>query len=223
MRAALRRSPRRLAALAALCLAIVPAAGASRPATDGERAALAQLSGINGACLDIAFSTVDPTYAAYGFTGAAGCPNKGNMVAVQGSSTGFKVVGFLTGGELCPLEGIPTPVALDLKVCKEPPPPTYLPDGKVLREQPTKLTLTKKRGSLSVLQWSSWGGPNAKARGKYRAVGARKILFDGLPGALPQAGIQRAVGPEHRTRVRGPFQQQTSSRLPATSSILPPP
>lgn len=170
------RHLRRAGMLAGLLLVVAPAAHASRPAADAERAALAQLSGISGACLDIAFSTVDPTYAAYGFTGAAGCPDRGNMVVVRVAATGFQVVGFLTGGELCPLDGIATPVALDLKVCKEPPPATYLPDGVTLREQPAKLTLPKKGGALSALDWSSWGGTSAKAKGRYRAAKARKSV-----------------------------------------------
>jgi hypothetical protein len=160
-------------ATAAILLACAPAAHASRPASDAERAAIAQLSGISPACLDIAVSTVDPAFAAYGFTGTPGCPDKGNMVGLQAGGAGFRVVAFLSGGEQCPLEGIATPVALDLKICREPPPATYLPLAGTLREQPAKVTLAKK-GALSSLVWSSWGGGTAKAKGRFRAPGARK-------------------------------------------------
>ena len=82
------------------------AAQASRPATDPERAALAQLSGFNGACLDIAFSTVDQAFAAYRLSGAAGCPQGDNYVVLRANAAGgYEAVLFVPSGERCPTRG----------------------------------------------------------------------------------------------------------------------
>lgn len=169
--------PALLTALLASLLLTPAAAQASRPATEPERAAIAQLSGFNGACLDIAFSTVDQAFAAYRLSGTAGCPQGTNYVVLRANATGsYDAVLFIGAGERCPIAGLTAAVALDLKLCTEPPPESYLPVSKKLRQTPARLALPKKGGTLTSLDWSGWGNTTTKAQGRYKAAGGSRSV-----------------------------------------------
>ena len=172
-----RRRPALLLALVASLLLAPASAQASRVATDAERDAIARLSGINAACLNIAFSTVDQVFAVYRFTGASGCPQAGNYVVLRASSAGgYEVLLFGSGGERCPIAGVATAVALDLQLCPEPVPETYLPVRGKLRQTPVRLDLPKKGGAITSLDWSGWGSLTATAQGRYRTAGGRRSV-----------------------------------------------
>ncbi len=171
----LARGIRRALPLAtAVLLAAVLPAHASRAPTDAERQAIANSVGIAPQCLDIAISTVDESFAVERPASGAGCSPGNSFVLMRTTGDGrYQPVLFGFGRERCPLAGVETAVAVDLKVCAAPAPKVYVPVSGKFRERPSRLGLSKKR-TITNLAWSKWGGTTAQARGRHRKRGSRR-------------------------------------------------
>lgn len=160
----------------ALLLAAPTYAQASRPATQAEHEVITRATGITPACALITFSTVDPSFAVQRLSSAGGCPGGNTYVVMQATAAGaYQASFFGSGRERCPIEGIPTAVAVDLGICAQPPPKVYLTIGKKFSERPSSLRLTKRR-TITKLRWSKWGGTTAQARGSYRKSSKKRSV-----------------------------------------------
>ena len=125
---------RALVTLAGLLVLAAPAA-ADRPATPTEAAAIA---GGNPACTTVRVSTVDESWAIYYSSGNQNCAGANGVVTVHQVAGRWKVTHENSGYPfVCPIRGIPTAVARDLKLCR---PATR-------REKCMKLRTRKKRAA----------------------------------------------------------------------------
>jgi hypothetical protein len=161
----------------ALLAVLAPAALAARPATSEEQAAIAAALSLPPQCITARVSTVDETWSRADLTNTAGCPmGDGLTVLRQQSGQWTSVHQGPADLEPCPVEPIPTRVAVDLRVCRRP--RTYIlcwPGGRdterELRRHPARCNSLGPRDSfgtsvnLARLRWRGWGNSVARARG----------------------------------------------------------
>jgi hypothetical protein len=152
------------------------AGAAKRRATETERAEIAAAAGVEPQCIDATISTVDPQWAVYLRTNIPSCPPADGFVVVRRGSDGwheqFEEVVGVSGLSPCPIENVPTAVALDLALCRRP--RSYIicwRRGRTpeLRPHPARCISFYGGFVTSVnlvdLRWRGWGQPVARARG----------------------------------------------------------
>src|SRR5690348_15126870 len=110
---------RLLLASALLVLALAGTALARRPATDAERAGMASALGFTPQCVTAFVSTVDSSYGKLVPTNASGCAMADGFTVLR--HVGGSWVQAWAGSDYgaCPIEGVPTRVALDLRACRK--------------------------------------------------------------------------------------------------------
>jgi hypothetical protein len=168
-----------MAALASLLVAT--AAGASRPATSDELSKMDSQGGQVPACSTAIVSTIDPMFGRLVSTNAAGCSGDEGLYSVQERrGPGWFFLGNVPKKlQGCPLRNVPlsTPVAKDLKLCRNPKafllclPRKSLGPDRVTKVKPRRCSTLaigdpySKAANLTRVRWRRWGRRVARGRG----------------------------------------------------------
>jgi hypothetical protein len=154
-----------LIALGAVCV-LAPGAGAVRPATPGENAAIAAALQVPDGCIQSDISTVDATWAAAYVLADEDCPAGDGAIILHLTDAWRPVYEGPADETPCPLDpAVPDDVARDLELCFKPSTKVYLAyyDGK-LKYKPSKL-IAGAHGEIQKLSWKSWGKLKATGKG----------------------------------------------------------
>jgi len=211
-------SARRLTLFLAVSIALgcsEQALGAA-PLAGEQRAAVAASFGHAPECIEGRVSTVDASFVTVNMTYAEGCSYDdeafvGSIVRSQDGGRTYGRVADVPEREFCPVDGVPTPVAIDLGACVEAAslPPVlgelgfYGEHGKGWgRARPrTVYNGGVPSGLVRRIRWSGWGSRVAigrgmtylyKPRGGYYARPGRIILRASRLGSCPGTGGRRA-------------------------------
>lgn len=106
-----------------ICVAAIAlsaaAASASTPAPAAERAGISAATGITEACLAADIATSDPSWAmAASASTKVGCAESATSVLQKSPAGAWTLVTTVTTAGDCPLEGVPSLVALDFGLCE---------------------------------------------------------------------------------------------------------
>jgi len=111
---------RRLLVICALvAVGLAGTALARRPATDAERSAMASAIGFPPACVTAFVSTVDGNWGKVAPTNASGCPMADGFSVVQNKAGTWSEAWAGSDYGACPIDGVPTRVARDLRACRK--------------------------------------------------------------------------------------------------------
>lgn len=172
-----------VAVLASLLIATV--ASASRPATSDELSKMGSQQGLVPACARALVSTVDPMFGRISSTDAPGCNGDEGYGVQKRVGPGWFFLGNVPKKPLrgCPLTSpaLATPVAKDLKLCRNPKAFLLcLPSKKKNKSlSPDRVTKVKPRRcstlaigdpysravNLTRVRWRHWGRKVARGRG----------------------------------------------------------
>jgi hypothetical protein len=132
--------------------------------------------GVAPECIDATVSTVDSQWAFSFATNLPPCPQADGYVVLRREVTGWQVQLQGSGVGACPVGHVPTRVAKDLGLCRNP--RTYIlclatgrATERVWRRHPARcVTLGPRQAfaqaaKLVRLRWRGWGRPVARARG----------------------------------------------------------
>jgi len=155
--------------VAAMALIAAEPASASRKATEAERAAAAEAMGVPVECATVEVSEVDEAWASFYGDESEAC-GAGDTAVLRADVTGrFQYVTVApTELDFCPLQGVPTPVAVDLDLCLRTTARTYVWEyvRQHLKVKPRTLP-QGAHGAFQRLRWSTWNRSTAKARGVF--------------------------------------------------------
>ena len=152
-----------LVLLIQLCAAA--SAFASRPANAAERDAVARGARQDPACVTVRVSDADPSWSLLYSNGAEGCAGANGAVALQLTTTGWKVRYEGSGFPfVCPVTPVPTPVARDLGICRPASKRVYVGRQGKLVYKPRRLQ-QGAHGFCDRLTWRGWGRATATATG----------------------------------------------------------
>jgi hypothetical protein len=158
-----------LVGLVAAGLTWAAVAGASRPTTDAENAAIsaAVVPDADPSCFTTRISTADESWALFSSAAhaASSCVAGGGYVVLHNAGGAWKDVLETSDVGACPLKGVPTPVALDLKICAKPGPKLYVLRGDKLVSKPKTLS-QGAHGIYRKLHWTGWGTATAVGHGE---------------------------------------------------------
>jgi len=192
-------------AVAVLGAVAAAPASAERAATPAEKAAIAEVIGMAPGCIEARISTADESWAEMWATNEPACPGADGAVILHGNvADGYENVlegsGFPWG--LCPMEDVPTPVAIDLELCRDPLAATFILRGGRYVEQPSVLPLPRvgkyAYGELRQARWRGWGRATATATGSLRLINRNP-----LSGSIKVYGRKRCdTGRQIYTRAR---------------------
>ena len=154
---------------------LTTAASGSRPATEQETASLASAVGLPPSCIAATISTADESWAGVTETNAAGCsPGNGIVVLQLENGTWTQVTAGSDFGT-CPVSKVPTPVAKDLGLCRDPRTIILCANKnasfRLSRVAPSRCdTLGPQQSfnegaNLAGLRWRGWGHTVATATG----------------------------------------------------------
>jgi hypothetical protein len=160
---------------ACLCGFLATAAIGVRPATEQETGALAPAVGLPPGCIAAHVSTADESWAGVTDTNAAGCAQADGIVVLRlVGGTWMQVTAGSSFGT-CPVSGVPTPVAKDFKICRDPRTIILCANRtateRLPRVAPSRCDTLGPRQSFSEgsnlarLRWSGWGHAVASATG----------------------------------------------------------
>lgn len=149
---------------------LVASASAYRKATESERAAAAQAMGVPVECADIVeVSEVDSAWVAFFGEESQTCGPGASAVLRADGIGAFRYVTVAPERlDFCPLDKVPTPVAIDLELCVRVTARTYVWDfaREQLKVKPHDLP-QGAHGVFQRLRWSIWNRAAAKGRGVF--------------------------------------------------------
>jgi hypothetical protein len=164
-----------LALLAGLAFGERTTALADRPPSAEEASAILTDFGASSepSCYDVRVSEVDPAWARVTFARAlpdetpdeylARCNPSDGLTVRHNDSTSWRSVTAGSDFYLCPIKGVPTDVALDLRICRRPE-RVLIPRGTSYVYRPRTL-IQGAHGAYTHLRWHNWGKPSATATG----------------------------------------------------------
>jgi hypothetical protein len=100
--------------------ALAASASGARPATEQEAASLASAVGLPTICIAGTISTADESWAGVTETDAAGCSPGNGIDVLQLANGSWTQVTAGSDFGTCPVSNVPTPVAKDLALCRDP-------------------------------------------------------------------------------------------------------
>lgn len=150
-------------------------AGAARPATWPEVAAIAPAVGLDAACLSASISTVDATWATAQDINTGDCPTADGLVVVHFDGSAWQQVTSGSDFGFCPVSGVPDAISAEFGLCRPVTAASYVlgsssfaPMGDGFgSSKPTRIfNGGDPSGLVTHIRWRHWGSAKAIGFGR---------------------------------------------------------